>query len=92
MKYEVKIFKADPKVRKKYGIIANASVILDGKFAINDIVIKENTRDKDASPYVFFPTKMYEKDGEKEYKPVFCPVTAKARTELTQEIIDALDE
>lgn len=90
--YEIRIYKADPKVTKSYGILANATVTLNDAIAITGIVIRENRKKKGDDPWVSFPSKTYEKDGETQYKDYVFPVSKEAREEIITAILDAYDD
>lgn len=90
--YEVKIYPVNKNVKKKTGILANASVTINESLVIGDIVIRESKK-KDEDAYVLFPSRAYkDKDGETQYKNIVFPCTSEARQEIVEAILEAYEE
>lgn len=67
---------------------AIASVVIGGAFAIHGIKII----DTEKGLFVQMPQTSYEKDGKKQYCDIFHPITADARQELKDQVLDAYEQ
>lgn len=88
--YEVSIYKTKKDVQKKTGILANVSLTINDSIAIRDIVIKEG---KKKEPWVLFPSRSYkDAKGDTQYKNIVFPITAEAREEIVEAVLEAFEE
>lgn len=69
-------------------IKAIASVNIGRSFAIHGIKVM----DSEKGLFVSMPSESYEKNGNTEYKEIFHPITAKARTELNNKVLEAYEQ
>lgn len=76
------------KVEGKGNLKANATVTLDGMFAVNGITVVEGKN----GLFISMPQRSYEKDGQKQYKDIFFPVSADARKEIQDAVLAAYEE
>ncbi len=67
---------------------AVASANLQGGFAVHGIKVM----DSDKGLFVSMPQSKYQKDGKTEYSDIFHPVTAEARTELNNAVLEAYEQ
>ena len=69
-------------------IKAIASVNIGRSFAIHGIKVM----DSENGLFVAMPSEKYEKNGVTEYNETFHPITAKARTELNNKVLEAYEQ
>ena len=69
-------------------IKAIASANIGGAFAIHGIRVI----DSEKGMFVQMPQSSYEKDGKKQYSDIFHPITAEARSELNNAVLDAYEQ
>lgn len=67
---------------------AIASANIGGAFAIHGIRVVDSQK----GPFVSMPQSSYEKDGQKRYSDLFHPITAEAREELNEAVLDAYEQ
>ena len=68
-------------------IKAVASANIGGAFAIHGIKVIDSQK----GLFVQMPQSSYEKDGKTEYRDLFHPITAEARTELNNTILEVYE-
>ena len=67
---------------------AIASANIGGAFAVHGLRVIDSQK----GLFVQMPQSTFQKDGKTEYKDVFHPVTAEARSELFNKVLDAYDQ
>ena len=66
------------------------SITLNDVLAVNDIVIKNGKKNE---PWIVFPSRAYkDAKGNTQYKNVVFPVTAEAREEIVEAILEVYEE
>lgn len=87
---EIKIGLVKSKKANKNGLLAMVSVTINGEYAIRSIQIRETLKGKNKGDiYVSFP--QY-KGSDDEWYNIFLPITAEAREELINAILEAYEE
>ena len=72
----------------KSKVKAIASANIGGAFAIHGIRVIDSQK----GPFVQMPQNSYQKDGKTMYTDIFHPITAEARTELYDKVMDAYEQ
>ena len=67
---------------------AIASVNIGGAFAIHGLRVIDSQK----GLFVQMPQNSFQKDGKTEYSDIFHPVTAEARSELNNKVLEAYEQ
>ena len=67
---------------------ASASASIGGAFAIHGIRVIESQN----GLFVQMPQKSFQRDGNTEYRDIFHPITAEARSELYNKVLEAYEQ
>jgi DNA-binding cell septation regulator SpoVG len=87
---EIKVGLVKSKKAKKNGLLAMVSVTINGEYAVRSIQVREALKGKNKGDiYVAFP--QY-KGSDDEWYNIFLPITAEAREELINAILEAYEE
>lgn len=87
---EIKVGLVKSKKAKKKGLLAMVSVTINGEYAVRSIQVREALKGKNKGDiYVSFP--QY-KGSDDEWYNIFLPITAEARIELINAILEAYEE
>ena len=87
---EINVGLVKSKKAKKNGLLAMVSVTINNEYAIRSIQVREALKGKNKGDiYVSFP--QY-KGSDDEWYNIFLPITAEARTELINDILEAYEE
>lgn len=66
---------------------AYASVNIDGAFAVHGIKVIDSAK----GTFISMPSNSYKKDGKMQYSDICHPITAEARNELIDKVIEAYE-
>jgi DNA-binding cell septation regulator SpoVG len=87
---EIKVGLVKSKKAKKNGLLAMVSVTINNEYAIRSIQVRVALKGKNKGDiYVSFP--QY-KGSDDEWYNIFLPITAEAREELINAILEAYEE
>ena len=64
-------------------IRANANVVFDDAYVLKGVKVAET----DKGLRVFMPSESYEKEGERQFKEIFHPITKEAQKELKEAVL-----